>query len=306
MSRHCLPVLFALAAAALVFVTTARGQVRLGPRGPVIVRPEPKGSSKSRPRRPAIDRTKPTTFKLTVSPAAEPEPALKYALLPRFEDLKPGNSTPFYYRAILSIKDRPKDPLKPFHDNYDTWMNGPPSQMPRDEVRKFLRGFRNVFHELKIATHREKTDWAWRLKDVTGIQAIAFLLPEVQEARQVARLLILRIRLAIAERRYDDAIASFQMGYQLARDVAEPPTLINDLVGVSIAQMLTAELRNMSGTSGAPNMYWALSKMRRPFIDMEPAMRYEMTLPAKVFPALQDAETADHSPEEWGRILADA
>ena len=35
-------------------------------------------------------------------------------------------------------------------------------------------------------------------------------------------------------------------------------------------------------------------------------MRYEMSLPAKMFPAMRDAETAERSPQEWGRILGDA
>lgn len=304
MSRQCRCWVFVVAAS--LVTGSVQGQVRLGPKGPQTVPTPAKNTSKSQPRRPPHDPNKPETFKLSVSPASEPHPALKYALLPKYGDITPGNSVPFYYRAILATQSMPKKALKRFWDNYDRWMEGPPEKMPKQEVRQFLKSFNTIFDELKVATHRESTDWSWRMRRIRGLKAISFLLPEIQESRQVARLLVLRIRLAIAERRYDDAIASFQMGYKLARDVAEPPTLINDLVGVAIAQILNSELRNMIASPGAPNMYWALSKMQRPFIDLEPAMQYEMSLPAKLFPSMLEAETADHSPEEWGRILGKA
>lgn len=289
---------FALAAPAVA-------QIRLGPEGPYTPEKKP-AKKKGTSYKPPVNRDEPETFRLTITPAGEPDLPLKYSLLPKYEDLKPGNSVPFYLRAILALKGRPKASVKKFHDNFDRWMDGPPAKMPMSEVRGYLRGVDSVFRELTIATHRETTDWSWRLQDLDGLKAIAFLLPEIQESREIARLLILKIRLEIAEGRYEDAIESFKMGYQLARDVAEPPTLINDLVGVAIASMLDHQLIHLIGSPDSPNLYWALSKLPTPFIDMRPAMEYEMSLPAKLFPSLKDAETADHSPEEWGRILAEA
>src|SRR4051794_36716272 len=38
--------------------------------------------------------------KLTVSPAAAPEPALRYRLLPELRETSPGNAALLYYRAF--------------------------------------------------------------------------------------------------------------------------------------------------------------------------------------------------------------
>ena len=37
--------------------------------------------------------------RMTVTPAAEPVPALRHRLVARDIDLKPGNAVPYYYRA---------------------------------------------------------------------------------------------------------------------------------------------------------------------------------------------------------------
>ena len=302
------PKTFAVLLVCAFAVSPAYAQVRLGPNGPyTVTKPESttKPKKKTAPRRRVENPDEPQTFRLSISPAAEPDLPLKYSLLPAYDKVKPGNSVPFYLRAILSSKERPKSILKRYNDNYDRWMQGPPSKMPKEEVREYLRSAQGAFRELKIATHREKTDWSWRLQDLDGLKAIAFLLPEIQESRELARLLVLKIRLEIAERRFDDAIASLQMGYQLARDVAEPPTLINALVGVAIASLLDQELIYLIESPGSPNMYWALSRLPTPFIDLRKALQYEMTLPAKIFPSLKEAETGNHTPAEWARLLTE-
>src|SRR6187455_1717710 len=42
-------------------------------------------------------------FRMTVTPAAAPVPSLRYRLVSRDVDLKPGNSVPYYYRAMLNL-----------------------------------------------------------------------------------------------------------------------------------------------------------------------------------------------------------
>src|SRR3954469_8073292 len=43
----------------------------------------------------------PTIYKMTVSPAAEPRPALKYHFLVPPVDKTPGNAATFYYKAMV-------------------------------------------------------------------------------------------------------------------------------------------------------------------------------------------------------------
>eukprot|EP00913_Durusdinium_trenchii_P013357 g12538.t1 len=279
--------------------------VRLGPEGPYTTA---KKGDRNRPdtNRPRPDG--PEVFRSNLGAAVEPRPSLKYVLVPRFQDRLDGNAAPYYYRALLSMRTNPAGRLKPlFEDkNYNRWMSGNPTAIPKEEIRTFLKSFERTFENLKIASHRTECDWSWRVQDLKGPAAIAFIIDEVQECRNLARLVILKVRLAIAEKRIDDAIEWMQVGYKLAVDVAEPPLLINDLVGVAIAQMMTAEVRNLIAQPGSPNMYWALASLPSPVVDIRPAMRYEMSLPMKMFPELKDAETAQRSPAEWSEVLSRA
>lgn len=295
----------ALAGFLLCPAMEANAQLRIGPTGPIETRRksgEP-GQPGTRPR-----RNQPQRHQFRLAPAAEPEPALKYVLTPREEDRRPGNAAPYYYRALLAMQTSPAGRMKELHDprNYDRWMSGSMATFPKDEVAKFLKKFPGTFANLRVAASREECDWSWRLQDLSGVDAISFIIEEVQQSRELARLVILKIRLAIAEKRFDDAVDWLRIGYKLANDVAEPPTLINDLVGVAIASMMTAEVKNLIAATGSPNMYWALSSLPTPLINIRPAMRYEMSLPKKVFPALEYAETAQHSAEEWANLLTTA
>ncbi|MBW3542070.1 MAG: hypothetical protein KY476_17510 [Planctomycetes bacterium] len=245
----------------------------------------------------------PETFRINVSPAAEPSPALKYRLVTPYLDREPGNAVPFYYRAVVQLLDGRREDMKKYYDNEDRWLEAPLAKMPRDEVRTFLSPFGGVFEQLKKATRRERVDWDWRMQDLKGNEPIEFLLAEVQEMRTLARLLRLKARLEIAEGRYEDAVETLRTGFALARAAADPPTLINDLVGIAIAMIMHAEVRELIAASDSPNLYWALSELPAPLIPMRESLRHELSMPMQMFPFLRDAETADHSPDEWRRIL---
>ena len=55
--------------------------------------------------------------RMTVTPAAEPVPALRYRLVARDIDLKPGNAVPYYYRAQLNIAAAMKELRKEFDED---------------------------------------------------------------------------------------------------------------------------------------------------------------------------------------------
>ncbi len=263
-------------------------QVTLGPQGPVA-------SDRPKPEDPQID-------KLDVDPASEPSPALRYSLLPRELEQKPGNGVPYYYRALLMFGQQDPETRKAI----DQWSEMRPDELRTDDVQRALGSSTSVLEALWTAAYRETCDWQWRIGDLDGEQQITFLLPEINEARSLARLLSVKAGVEIAERRYDDALQTLTVGYKLARDVAEPPTLVNDLVGIAIATVLTDRLRELIDAPGSPNLYWALAELPRPLIDMRAAMRQEVMLPLVIFPFLRDAETAVRSPDQWRDLVLQA
>jgi hypothetical protein len=245
----------------------------------------------------------PRIVRLSLSPAAEPTPALKYELLPPSSQRTPGNAAPYYYRSILWLSEHQKEFDQQYVENEKAWTEGPLEQLDQEQVRKWVQAHRLPLENLKTAVYRETCDFDWRVQDLRGQETIGFLLEEVQRARGLARVLQVKARLEMAEGKLDEALETLRHGYQLGRDVTQPPLLINALVGVAIGRMMNETLIELLDQQGAPNLYWAVAALPRPYVDFRPAMRTELELPEKLFPFLKDAETAERTPEEWRKMV---
>ena len=53
----------------------------------------------------------------------------------------------------------------------------------------------------------------------------------------------------------------------------------------------------------APNLYWALSTLPRPLVDMRPGAEAESNILYLQFPELRDLDKKKLSPEEWRELL---
>ncbi|MGC1274613.1 MAG: hypothetical protein WBC44_12985 [Planctomycetaceae bacterium] len=272
--------------------------VTIGPEGPVVA--PPPGQPESQPGQPVPSRRdEPQLHTLTITPAAEPLPPLEYRFDVPFLQRKPGNSATFYYRAIVQLGEETPEAQKEFEDLYTATHDLPPDQFPVEKAREILSRYQDIFDELERATVRERTDWNWHLDELNGPEAISFRLTEIQEARHLARLLYLKARLEIAEARFDDAEKTLRTGYALARAVAEPPTIINALVGIAIGSIMDAAVLDWIGKEGSPNAYWALSSLPDPLVDMRPALEYDLAFPFRFAPWLANAATDGAPPAVW-------
>jgi len=253
----------------------------------------------------APDPQQPAVVELVVSPAAEPRPALKYALLPMLSERTPGNAAQHYYRAIVLQKQQPKELWQQYSDKQQVWLAAAlDDPATKAELGKWLASQTSALAEIKAGAFREYCDWDFRLQDLRGTDLLTFLLPEIQECRTLARTLQLQARLELMDGRPDDAFQTLRSGYQLARDTAQPPYLISSLVGVAITSIMNEELLHLIRHTQA-NYYWALAALPEPLVDLRPAMQFEMNLPLQMFPFLKDAETAHRSPDEWRRALVE-
>ena len=243
-------------------------------------------------------------YDLTITPVAPPTPLLKYELLPPMRDRKPGNRAPYYLRAIIhwddSLEEDVKERFKKMTMRNDMFSV---DEFPADEVRELLPAFEPVLRQLERAAMRDSCNWNLDLQYLEGWDAISVSLGEFQRARDLARLLLMKARLEVAERRFDDALATLQVGYQLARDVAEPPTLINSLVGIAITTILNTVVRDWIDQPDSPNLYWALATRPRPFISVRRQFHFEAAFHERMFPVLRDPESAIRSADEWDRLI---
>src|SRR5262245_12901053 len=239
---------------------------------------------------------------LSVLPAPEPRPALKYRLIPDISERQPGNAATHYYRAIVLQRQRPKEYWQQASDNYAVWNEGPHDKFPKDEVGKWLQQQQSVLAEVKKAAYKELCDWRFRFQDIRGPEFYSLLIPEIQECRELARVLRLQARYEIFDGRYSDALETLRWGYQLAHDAATHSLIIASLVGNAIESLMNAELLHRIEASGE-TYYWAIASLPHPVADVRPALQLEINSHWQVFPFLKDAETTNRSPDEWRQLI---
>ena len=78
-------------------------------------------------------------------------------------------------------------------------------------------------------------------------KGIGALLPHIQEARQLARILSLRLHVAVAKGDSATAIESLELQLALAQTMDHEPTLVTQLVRMAIAGMALSDLRELVG-----------------------------------------------------------
>lgn len=247
---------------------------------------------------PAQNSPEGESIQLTLSPAAAPSPALKYLLLPELKDQTPGNAALEYYRAFspewwTNIR-QPK-----VWETIEKALQTPLADLARNQLG-MVEGNR-MLEQVERAARREYVDWgmAERLRR----EGYGLLLPDVQSLRQIATLLAVRARLEIAEGRYDKAVYTLQTGLALARHTGNGVILIQDLVGMAIAQQMLAQLDELIQQPGAPNFYWALTDLPRPFFSLRKALQGEKLGIYATIPELKSLETARLTAEQQQKLL---
>src|SRR5262249_45684852 len=130
-------------------------------------------------------------------------------------------------------------------------------------------------------------------------------LSEIQSFRQLAALLHIQARLEIAEGQYDKALHTIQTGLALSRHICDGNTMIHNLVGVAIASVMLGVVEELIQQPDAPNLYWALTDLPRPFCDVRRTTRYEMGTLYRSFPQFRELERGDLSAEQAQKLMED-
>jgi hypothetical protein len=217
---------------------------------------------------------------LSVQPAAEPSPALRYALLPEVIDQSTGNAAIYYLRAFspdLQAYRKP-DILKKIQD-----YKGAPGETPPADLRFVTDSA--AMKLLDIAARKEHCSWGYLEQMIDGV---SMLLPDVQGLRDFGRLLAIRARFEMQGKQFDRCIYTLQTGFGLARHVNEGQTLIHALVAAAITQTMCQELDELLQQPGAPNLYWALTQLPRPFINLRVALDGERNLARSIWPSITE------------------
>lgn len=224
--------------------------------------------------------------KLTVDPAAEPKPVLKYELLVPGRDKVSGNAAHHYAKAALARPpaDREKGPEE--EKKVLAWEEADLDKLPADEVKEFLTRYTAAFRELEYGTRCKTCEWV--SAPASGPAALDDLVNAIPAYRDLARFLALRLKLELAEKRFDAAALSLRTGLQFAKHLGEGPSLIQMLVGHAVAGVFLAKAEEFMARPGAPSLYWAVSALPRPFIDPRPGLDGEDALNESFIPGLAE------------------
>ncbi len=242
--------------------------------------------------------------KIVLHPSPETHPALKYQLLPPLLDRRPGNAAVQYLKVPHEQTRLFAD--QAFWETLDKWL-----EMPLDELRKDVAGPHKgyawvagkqsgIIEMLERGGRCQWCDWDIPIREEVYY---SILLPDIQSSRSSGRILATRARIQIAEGKYGDALHTLQSGYALARNVANGPTLIMGLVGVTIATQMSDQVQTLLQQPDAPNLYWALATLPRPLIDFRPGFEAEFAEIYLTYPELRELDKKQMSPEEWRRLL---
>src|SRR5262249_39762901 len=89
----------------------------------------------------------------------------------------------------------------------------------------------------------------------------------------------------------DQAAHTLQTGLALARQVGEAPSIIPALIGKAITAEMTQQIDQFVQCEAAPNLYWALTDLPRPFISLRVPLQGERLSIYGTFPGLIDIAT---------------
>ena len=237
--------------------------------------------------------------RLTVSPAAEPRPALEYRLLPAMARQVDGNAAPLYYTGALLMLtgDRKKTE---FVKKFQKWLDVPIADLPRQEVRDLLAELRHALRYVELASLRRHCQWSHPLGE-----GYMLLLPELSPLRCLGMALAVRARLEMVEGRWGDAVNSIRALLTMARHISQADLIIHSLVGTSCGSMAMRRVEELLRLQNAPSLYWPLSNLPSPLVDLGRALDSEAALLYASLPGLRGVDTDRRTPEQWRELLVE-
>lgn len=261
--------------------TSVHAQVLLSPgfEEPTAADAKPGTATEVKP-----DPAEPSKTKFRLHPAAEPDPALRYRLWPSVASQRSDDAVPFITRALLLQRQaiHANDAsARDFTENFNRFSEAALDELPLEELRSFVTRYgETALQELSRAENRMGSNYDLSLHELSLREAVSVLLPEIQETRSLARLLQLRIRLAMAEGRWDDAIDDLRLGMRLSEFAGRSTNLIiSRLVGFAIAGVMLGTMEEAIRQPDCPNLYWALATVPVDrLFEIGDAVEYELDL----------------------------
>lgn len=235
---------------------------------------------------------------LTITPAAAPDPALRFRFLPWLTDRVPGNAALEYVRAIADFPGSVTAADKAeAAEAVERWADGPPPAA----VRRLLDAYAGPLRTADRAARCDRCDW--ELDSRARENVLATPTGDIGGLRDLGLYLGWRARAEVAEGRFDAAARSFATAFQLARHVNRAPLLIHALVAATIAEQTLREVERWVGRPGSPNLYWALTGLPTPLVELRTAAELEAGFPDTILPDYRRLEQGPVTAAEAEKLV---
>src|SRR5262249_21349634 len=196
-------------------------------------------------------------------------------------EMNPGNPVQNYLKCFMEQQNFFFD--KEAFKRREEYLSMPLKELPARELVDYGRV---ALRQADWAARLDRPDWEILLKLKTD--GIGLLLPDVQQMRTLAAALKVRFRAEVALGHFDDALRTAKTMFAMSRHMGEHPTLIGDLVAVAMAMIAIGPLEEMLEQPGCPNLYWALTNLPSPFINLDKGMEGERVVIRGEFKDLDD------------------
>lgn len=244
----------------------------------------------------------PEVRKLTLRPSPVTQPALRYRLLPDLVDQTPGNAVPLY---LLTRRFWP-DP-KSWDEFHHTdkgrldYQDDPVDQLPPEYVDRILKGYADTLQYADLGARRRDAQWdaVWRER---GFRENP--LPYLNDLRHVANLLSFRARVQISRKHWTAAAYTLQSIFSIGRHLGTEPLLVHSLVQTGFAESaLSRGVEEWIARGDSPNLYWPLTDLPHPFVDLRPIPEWEREAMRYWKPQLAQAMSGDLPPGQWPLVI---
>lgn len=234
----------------------------------------------------------------------EPVPAFRYRFWPARTDLKPGSAETHFYRALVQrytvVQGLPKEQIEALNNLQSMDIQN----IPPHAAQEWVDRFDFVYQELSGLADAEDLSWDLRVRDRRGKEIWSTRIEEVQQARDLSRLLQLKFVTQIAKKDFAGATDSIRTGLRLAAFVGQGESIVQGMVGLAIENLMNAAIDTMIRTPECPNMYWALQTLPSPLMPIREAVEIELAMVARMFPVLKESEALALSDKELSQRLS--
>lgn len=242
---------------------------------------------------PANELLRYAEVEFTITPRAIAEPCLDQRIFPDAFERVEGNAAPIILRMAW---EQPNEFWSKMNDARK-YLEQPIHELSAAEVRKEVPLPPMI--DLQRAAYRTSVDWQYPLHEG---QLGVVLLPDVQGFRKVATALAARCRADIAEHRIADALEKITIGLGIADHLGKSPFFVVKIVQAVVhAGYILDRIDELVQDPDAPNLYWALTMLPEPLINVRAAVDFERRVFVSSVPELRQLDEP-RTEEQWSDL----